>query len=70
MSTTIHLSSEFDRLNIELEDGNTGESQTIWIRSRTSHGVTISLYMNPTNRAKLRAVLDQADAIANKFTED
>lgn len=63
MSTTVHMYSEFDRLEIEAnEDG------TVWVRGYKSH-TSVSLTLDRAARAQLRAALDQADAIESRLDQ-
>lgn len=60
MSAMIHFYSEDDRLEFSDSDGG-----VLWIRSpKFKH--TVSFDLSPADRAKLRAVLDEADAVADK----
>lgn len=61
----IHLYSEFDELEFECdEEGGNDGFETIWIREKD--GDSVSLNLSAADRAKLRAALDEADAIADK----
>lgn len=66
MASLTSLYSEFDQLTFEVESDNPEDDQTIWIRSFRTRGDTVSLNLSRADRAKLRAALDQADAIADK----
>ena len=62
MSATIRFFSEFDKLSFECCD----DEPSICIYSRrTGDSVRLNLF-DKADRAKLRAALDQADAIADK----
>ncbi len=64
MSVSVYLNSDFDGLSFTAEgDGAGQDSQTIWVQSRSRYA-TISITMSKQDRAKLRAALDEADAIA------
>ena len=61
-STMIHLYPESDVLSFECSD----DEPTLWIRSMRKK-VTVSIDLtDAADRAKLRAALDDADAIADK----
>lgn len=64
MSTTVCLFSELG-LTFETERGDASADDTVWIHSRVG-SVSIALNMSTADRAKLRAALDRADAIADK----
>lgn len=61
MSVLLHLTSPYDRLSIEQDDG------TVWIRSRNEYGLTdntVSLRLTSADRDTLRAALDKLDTTA------
>lgn len=63
MKRRIHLYSDTDVIECDTEPFLTGEAPTIWIRADKS---AVSLTFSRDDRAKLRAALDAADAIADK----
>lgn len=65
MRHRIHLYSEFDDgIDISADTSDTADGVPIvWIRSDNA---SVSLTFNRDDRAKLRAALDRADAIADK----
>lgn len=64
MSTTVHMYSEFDRLEIEANE----DDGTVWVRGYQSH-TSVSLTLDRAARAQLRAALDQADAIESRLDQ-
>lgn len=67
MRKRVHMYSEGSKIRCEIER-DTFDKLAIWIRSDDA---SVSLTFNAADRAKLRAALDQADAIAaaQPFTE-
>lgn len=68
MRNRTHMYSEFEEIRTDVEQCDsepalTGGHPVIWIRSEDS---AVSLTFSRADRAKLRAALDQADAIADK----
>lgn len=62
MKNRIHMYSEFDEIVFEIEVQNVGsDPPVIWARAGDS---AVSLTLCKADRDKLRAALDEADAIA------
>ncbi len=64
MSTNVYIHSEDAKLEFDCDESEI-EKPIIWIRSRP-YAFTAALNLSRDDRAKLRAALDRADAIADK----
>lgn len=63
MRKRVHMYSELDEIRCDVAEAESAYAPTIWIRGDNS---AVSLTFDRADRAKLRAALDQADAIADK----
>ena len=65
MSAMISIHSDWSQISVECEEDGVSGSPTIWIRSHRD-SKTVAINLSRADRAKLRAALDEADAIADK----